>query len=81
MANYNERLSSNTPGPWYVDTSCIDCDLCRENAPTVFRRDDTIGFSIVYKQPETREEEEKAREAQAGCPVEAIGCEASLQPQ
>jgi ferredoxin len=75
MANYNDRLSSNTPGAWYVDSNCIDCDLCRETAPAVFRRDDTIGFSIVYKQPETPDELTKAAEAQDGCPVEAIGNE------
>ena len=32
MANKTERLTENVPGPWYVDSTCIDCDLCRELA-------------------------------------------------
>ena len=73
MANYNERLPQNAAGRWYVDSACIDCDLCRDTAPQVFRRDDEIGFSIVYHQPETEEEIRTAEQARQGCPVEAIG--------
>jgi ferredoxin len=58
---------------YFVDDQCIDCDLCRETAPANFKRNDDGGHSYVYKQPETPEEEALCKEAQEGCPVEAIG--------
>ena len=73
MPDYKDHLPQNAPGRWYVDSNCIDCDLCRETAPTVFRRDDDGGNSIVFHQPETEEELRQAKEAMDGCPVEAIG--------
>ncbi|MBE0543056.1 MAG: ferredoxin [Verrucomicrobia bacterium] len=73
MADKNSRLPQNVPGPWYVDSNCIDCDLCRETAPSVFRRDEDNGNSIVFHQPETEDERALAEEARNGCPVEAIG--------
>lgn len=73
MADHAKRLPTNVPGNWYVDDNCIDCDLCRETAPTVFRRDDDNGNSFVFHQPDTEEELGLAEEARSGCPVEAIG--------
>ncbi|MGH7981274.1 MAG: ferredoxin [Limisphaerales bacterium] len=73
MAEYNKQLPRNVPGRWYVDTNCIDCDLCRETAPAVFKRDDENGNSFVFHQPQTEEELKLAEEALSGCPVEAIG--------
>ncbi len=73
MGDYKQRLRSNVPGKWFVDENCIDCDLCRETAPTVFRRDEESGNSFVFHQPETEEELRLAKEALEGCPVEAIG--------
>ncbi len=73
MADLNTRLPRNESGPWYVDSNCIDCDLCRETAPSVFRRDEDGGYSIVFHQPETEKERKSAAEAKEGCPVEAIG--------
>jgi ferredoxin len=60
-------------GKYYVDNQCIDCDLCRETAPNNFKRNDDGGYSFVYKQPESPEEEAQCKEAKEGCPVEAIG--------
>lgn len=74
MATPELRLPENVPGAFYVTSECIDCDLCRENAPTVFRRHDTIGFTVAYHQPETPEERALAVEGLQCCPVEAIGC-------
>lgn len=73
MANRNAKKPGNVPGPFYVDETCIDCDLCRETAPAIFRRDDELGLSIVFHQPETPEEREQAREALLSCPTETIG--------
>jgi ferredoxin len=47
--------------------------MCPEIAPNLFRRDDDEGFSYIYKQPETKEEEKLALEAIEACPTESIG--------
>ncbi len=73
MADLNSRLPENVPGAFYITSECIDCDMCRETAPTVFKRNDDIGFSIAFRQPETEAERLLAEEALRGCPVEAIG--------
>ena len=73
MANRNEKNPGNASGAYYVDSSCIDCDRCRETAPASFRRNDEMALSIVFHQPMTKEEVERAREALEGCPSESIG--------
>jgi ferredoxin len=73
MADKANKLEENVPGRFYVDDQCIDCDACRETAPDFFRRNDDRGYSYVYRQPETTQDEELCREALEGCPVEAIG--------
>jgi ferredoxin len=73
MADVANRYPENINGKYYVDNQCIDCDLCRETAPDNFKRNDDGGYSFVYKQPESPEEEARCKEAKEGCPVEAIG--------
>ena len=73
MPDRSDRVATNIAGKFYVDTSCIDCDLCRTIAPEVFRRDDEAGLSIVYQQPTTPDEVTRAGEAIDSCPVNAIG--------
>ncbi len=73
MADIANKYPDNTTGKYYVDNQCIDCDLCRETAPANFKRNDDGGYSFVYKQPETGDEEKLCKEAMEGCPVEAIG--------
>ncbi|TLD72331.1 ferredoxin [Phragmitibacter flavus] len=73
MADVENKYPQNTTGKFYVDDQCIDCDLCRETAPSNFTRDDDGGHSYVFKQPESAEEIQLCEEALAGCPVEAIG--------
>jgi len=73
MAEQKSRLPENVPGAFYITSECIDCDMCRETAPAVFRRNDDIAFSVVFHQPETEGERKLAEEAAAGCPVDAIG--------
>ena len=67
------NIPKTSPGKYYVDNQCIDCDLCRETAPDNFKRNDDGGYSFVYKQPASPEEEARCKEAKEGCPVEAIG--------
>jgi ferredoxin len=73
MAELANKYETNVAGKYYVDNQCIDCDLCRETAPDNFKRNEDGGYSYVYKQPESPEEEARCKEAKEGCPVEAIG--------
>ena len=76
MADRHQKNLENAPGRFYVDNSCIDCDLCRNIAPQFFTRQDEGGYSYVYKQPSTPEEIALAEEAKSSCPTETIGNDA-----
>ena len=73
MADKANKYADNVGGAFYVDTQCIDCDLCRQTAPANFDRNQSGGYSFVKKQASTPEEEALCKEAKEGCPVEAIG--------
>ena len=73
MADARDRLAENVSGKFYVDSQCIDCDVCRVTAPSNFRRDEAKGYSYVFRQPENAEERAQCEEAMDSCPVEAIG--------
>jgi ferredoxin len=73
MADLDNRYPENVAGNFYVDDQCIDCDLCRETAPDNYTRFEDGGYSYLFKQPATEEEETLCQEALEGCPVEAIG--------
>jgi len=73
MADVANKYPENVAGKYYVDNQCIDCDLCRETAPDNFKRNEDGGYSYLYKQPASPEEEARCKEAKEGCPVEAIG--------
>jgi ferredoxin len=73
MANPTDKQPESAPGRYYVDTQCIDCDVCRVTAPANFRREEERAYSYVFRQPETVEEEAQCQEAMDSCPVEAIG--------
>jgi len=72
MARAAERLSENTPGPFYVDSTCIDCAACRVIDPGHFRRGRS-GLSIVHRQPQTEAERTRALMALVACPTSSIG--------
>jgi len=80
MAEKTERLSRNAPGAYYVDSTCIDCDLCRTTAPDFFQRDGELGLSFVHRQPSIPAEIALAEEAREGCPTESIGNDGELGP-
>jgi ferredoxin len=73
MANATNKYPDNVAGKYYVDTECIDCDLCRETAPNNFSRNEDGGHSFVSKQPASPNEESQCQQAKADGPVEAIG--------
>jgi ferredoxin len=73
MADFTDKHPRNVSGAYYNDTSCVDCDLCREIAPHLFRRDADTAASYVWKQPATPAEVQLAEEALLCCPSETIG--------
>jgi ferredoxin len=80
MAFLQDKFPDNTPGDYYVDNQCIDCDVCRDISPANFARNDEKGYSYVRKQPETAEEAALCSEAFMACPVEAIGDDGNELP-
>ncbi len=71
MANLTKRLSTNIEGNFFVDETCINCDTCRQLAPTTFEE---VGeYSAVSHQPLTLSQELEAYQALLACPVRSIG--------
>jgi glyoxylase-like metal-dependent hydrolase (beta-lactamase superfamily II)/ferredoxin len=73
MARLADRLPSNAEGDVFVDSSCIDCEVCRIVAPSTFVRDDSVGQSIVTLQPKGEVERRRAAMALVACPTSSIG--------
>lgn len=71
MANLALRLPENVAGDFYVDSTCIDCDACRQIAPETFTEDHDT--SIVHQQPENAGEIKRALMALVACPTASIG--------
>lgn len=71
MATPALRLPANVPGDWFVDSTCIDCDACRQIAPAVFH--DAGDQSAVWRQPSTGDELLAAQKALLACPTSSIG--------
>lgn len=51
--------------------TCIGCGACPEFCPEVFRMEDD-GLAAAYTNPVPSEVEDAAKEAEEGCPVDAI---------
>jgi glyoxylase-like metal-dependent hydrolase (beta-lactamase superfamily II)/ferredoxin len=73
MARLSARLAGNAAGSYFVDDSCIDCAMCRWLAPETFTRDDSIGLSVVQRQPEDQHGRLRAAMALVSCPTSSIG--------
>lgn len=71
MASVSKRLPSNAEGNYYVDSTCINCDTCREVAPNNFSEND--GYSIIHFQPANEDEISKVKLAIFACPSGSIG--------
>ena len=71
MANRARALPENVLGPIFVDSTCIDCDTCRQLAPSVFG--ETGDFSFVKQQPRDSVEHLAALRALVACPTGSIG--------
>lgn len=71
MALLAERLPANVAGDFFVDSSCIDCDACRQIAPAIFR--EAGDQSAVQHQPANETELLAAQKALISCPTASIG--------
>jgi glyoxylase-like metal-dependent hydrolase (beta-lactamase superfamily II)/ferredoxin len=71
MALVELRLAENVAGDFFVDSSCIDCDLCRQIAPETFSQ--TGDQSAVHRQPRQPEQVFDALKALVTCPTASIG--------
>lgn len=72
MANPMRRVPEDVPGDFFVDSTCIDCDACRQIAPSTFG--DAGETSFVKAQPESGADRRKALQAMLSCPTGSIGC-------
>lgn len=72
MATVSERVPENVPGQFFVDSTCIDCDLCRQLAPQSFA-ESRFGRSFVFQQPNDDEQRHRALMALVACPTASIG--------
>jgi glyoxylase-like metal-dependent hydrolase (beta-lactamase superfamily II)/ferredoxin len=72
MANPKKRVPENVPGDLFVDSTCIDCDACRQIAPTVFG--EAAATSFVKAQPVSSADRRHALQALLACPTGSIGC-------
>ncbi len=67
-----KRVPENVPGDFFVDSTCIDCDACRQIAPSVFGQ--ASSTSYVHTQPVAAGERRQALRALLACPTGSIGC-------
>ncbi len=72
MANPRKRVPENVAGDFFVDSTCIDCDACRQIAPAVFA--ETADTSFVKAQPHSSADRRQALRALLACPTGSIGC-------
>jgi len=72
MANVAKRVPENVLGDFFVDSTCIDCDACRQIAPAVFGQ--ATETSYVSHQPEKSADRRAALHALLSCPTGSIGC-------
>jgi glyoxylase-like metal-dependent hydrolase (beta-lactamase superfamily II)/ferredoxin len=78
VAQAARRHPGNVAGAWFVDTTCINCDVSRQCAPSIFAEEDDQ--SVVVRQPETPDELRAATRALLACPTASIGVEGSPKP-
>lgn len=72
MANPRKRVPENISGDFFVDSTCINCDACRQIAPSVFG--EATDTSFVKAQPVSSADRRHALQALLACPTGSIGC-------
>ena len=73
MADEKDKNIENVDGLFFVDSQCIACDACVEEAPAFFAMNDVDGHAYVFHQPAKNSEIDLCDSALDLCPVNAIG--------
>lgn len=73
MADKNNKVPENVPGPWYVDNDlCTPCRVCLDEAPDLLKWNDDETKVYFFKQPEGAAELAQAEASRDICPQAAI---------
>jgi glyoxylase-like metal-dependent hydrolase (beta-lactamase superfamily II) len=72
MADRQQRHPSDRGGDWFVDTTCIDCDVARQLAPGLIG-EASDGRSYFHRPPADPSETLQAWRALLACPTGSIG--------
>ena len=73
MADKNIKQPENVPGKWYVDTTCVPCNVCLDTAPTLIKLSEDQSHVYFAQQPSNPAEETAAQAALEVCPTGSIG--------
>lgn len=73
MADKTIKQPENVPGKWYVDTTCVPCNTCMDEAPNLLKYAADESHVYFIKQPATPVEETAAQKALEVCPTGSIG--------
>lgn len=79
MADRRRAHPADRGGGWFVDSTCIDCDVARLLAPNLIGAD-ARGLSHFLRAPSTPEEEAMAWRALLSCPTGSIGAPEGARP-
>ena len=79
MADVHRAHQDNSHGDFFVDTTCIDCPICRQAAPGIFG--DGPGQAVVVTQPTTPTELLRTTMALVSCPAGSIGSRTQVDVQ
>ncbi|MBL8018617.1 MAG: ferredoxin [Leptospirales bacterium] len=73
MADPKHKQPENANGKWYVDSTCVPCHVCLDEASDLLSYAHDESHVYFKKQPENAEETKRAANAMQACPTEAIG--------
>ena len=79
MADRRRANPLDQGGGWFVDSTCIDCDVARQVAPGLIGTD-ARGLSYFLRAPQGPEEERMAWRALLACPTGSIGAPPGARP-
>jgi ferredoxin len=55
-----------------ITSDCVNCGLCNEIAPEIFRVNNDLDIAEVIRNPTSGNEEKMTQEAADSCPTDAI---------
>ena len=73
MADRSSKQPENTPGKWYVATTCVPCNSCMDEAANLLKYSEDQTHVYFARQPSAPAEEQSAQRALEVCPSGSIG--------